>query len=98
MGRNGLIKNERHAVAIAAMTPFGVVVRIEHVSTTLPLGSFQRSHVLANANNSPSFTSKQTAAWPSRSSSTHRTHLRELGTYEISTHPGRQASGLPSRI
>jgi hypothetical protein len=38
---------------------FGVVVRIEQVSSAVPLGSFQRSHIPANANNSPSLTSKQ---------------------------------------
>jgi hypothetical protein len=48
------------------------VVRIEHVSTALPAGSFQRSHIPANANSSPSFTSKQYGCfafpmrWPSR--------------------------------
>jgi len=35
------------------------VVRIEHVSTALPAGSFHLSHSPANANNSPSLTSKQ---------------------------------------
>ena len=43
----------------AEVTAFGVVVRIEQVFTNLPLGSFQRSHNPANANNSPSLTSKQ---------------------------------------
>jgi len=38
---------------------FGVVVRIEQVSMVAPLGSLQRSHIPANANNSPSLTSKQ---------------------------------------
>ncbi len=43
----------------ADVTAFGVVVRIEQDLTQLPLGSFQRSHNPANANNSPSLTSKQ---------------------------------------
>ena len=38
---------------------FGVVVRMEQVSKGLPLASFQRSHIPANANNSPSLISKQ---------------------------------------
>src|ERR1019366_5266798 len=38
----------------AEVTAFGVVVRIEQLSTVLPLASFQRSHNPANANNSPS--------------------------------------------
>jgi hypothetical protein len=42
-----------------AVTAFGVVVRIEQDLTHCPLGSFQRSHSPANANNSPSLTSKQ---------------------------------------
>jgi hypothetical protein len=37
----------------------GVVVRIEHVFTHSPLGSFQRSRSPANANSSPALTSKQ---------------------------------------
>jgi len=41
------------------VTPLGVVVRIEQVLTQLPSGLFQRSHSPANANNSPSLTSKQ---------------------------------------
>jgi hypothetical protein len=41
------------------VTAFGDVVKIEQVSNALPLGSFQRSHIPANANNSPSSTSKQ---------------------------------------
>src|SRR5450755_4870738 len=41
------------------VTAFGVVVRIEQVLIQLPLGSFHRSHNPANANNSPSLTSKQ---------------------------------------
>lgn len=45
----------------AEVTAFGVVVRTAHVFTQLPLGSFQRSHIPANANNSPSLTSK--AVW-----------------------------------
>ena len=43
----------------ADVTAFGVVVRIEQVLTQLPLGSFQRSQIPANANNSPALTSKQ---------------------------------------
>src|SRR6202040_213182 len=42
-----------------AVTAFGVVVRIEQVSTALPLAFFQRSQIPAKANNSPSLTSKQ---------------------------------------
>ena len=42
-----------------AVTAFGVVVRIEHVFTQLPFGSFQPSHNPANASNSPPLTSKQ---------------------------------------
>jgi hypothetical protein len=42
-----------------AVTAFGVVVRIEQVSTELLLASFQRSQIPAKANNSPSLTSKQ---------------------------------------
>jgi hypothetical protein len=45
----------RHGGARAA----GVVVRIEQDLTHCPLGSFQRSHSPANANNSPALTSKQ---------------------------------------
>ena len=41
------------------VTAFGVVVRIEQDLTALPLGSLQRSHIPANANSSPSSTSKQ---------------------------------------
>jgi hypothetical protein len=44
---------------MAAVTAFGVVVRIERVSSIAPLGSFHLSHIPANANNSPPFTSKQ---------------------------------------
>jgi len=43
----------------AEVTAFGVVVRIEHDLIHCPLGSFQRSHSPAKANNSPSLTSKQ---------------------------------------
>ena len=43
----------------AEVTAFGVVVRIEQFLIQLPLGSFHRSHSPANANNSPSLTSKQ---------------------------------------
>jgi hypothetical protein len=43
----------------AEVTEFGVVVRIEQDLIQLPLASFQRSHNPANANNCPSFTSKQ---------------------------------------
>ena len=43
----------------AEVTAFGVVVRIEQDLIHCPLGSFQRSHSPANANNSPSLTSKQ---------------------------------------
>jgi hypothetical protein len=43
----------------AEVTAFGVVVRIEHDLSHCPLGSFQRSHSPANANNPPSLTSKQ---------------------------------------
>src|ERR1017187_2693304 len=46
----------------AAVTALGVVVRIEQVSTDLPVASFHRSHNPANANNCPSFTSKQNLA------------------------------------
>src|SRR6266700_5769223 len=42
-----------------AVTAFGIVVRIEQVSSVLPLASFHRSQIPANANNSPSLTSKQ---------------------------------------
>jgi len=47
-------------------------VRIEHDLSHCPLGSFQRSHSPAKANNSPSLTSKQNGCfdlplrWPSR--------------------------------
>ena len=53
------IKNHWHPVVHGEARAFGVVVRIEQVSTTLPLGSLHRSHIPANANNSPSSTSKQ---------------------------------------
>jgi hypothetical protein len=43
----------------AEVTAFGVVVRIEQDLTHCPLGSFQRFHSPANANNSPALTSKQ---------------------------------------
>jgi hypothetical protein len=43
----------------AEVTAFGVVVRIEHVVSHAPRGSFQRSHSPANANSAPSLTSKQ---------------------------------------
>ena len=43
----------------AEITAFGVVVKIEQVLIQLPLGSFQRSQIPANANNSPSLISKQ---------------------------------------
>jgi hypothetical protein len=33
------------------VTELGIVVRIEQVSNVLPVGSFQRSHSPANANN-----------------------------------------------
>src|SRR5438034_4727075 len=42
-----------------AVTAFGIVIRIEQVSSVLPLASFHRSQIPANANNSPSLTSKQ---------------------------------------
>ena len=45
--------------SIAAATELGVVVRIEHVSTVLPLASLRRSHNPGKANNSHSSTSKQ---------------------------------------
>ena len=56
---------------MAEVTAFGVVVRIEQVLIQLPLGSFQRSHIPANANNPPSLTSKQYGclAFPVRSHS-----------------------------
>jgi len=41
------------------VTAFGVVVRIEHDLIHCPLGSFQPSQRPANANKSPSLTSKQ---------------------------------------
>jgi hypothetical protein len=41
------------------VTAFGAVVRIEQVFIQPPLGSFQRSHNPANANNFPPLTSKQ---------------------------------------
>src|ERR1019366_2300379 len=44
---------------MAAVTAFGVVVRIEQVSIVLSLASFQRSQIPANANNFPSLTSRQ---------------------------------------
>jgi hypothetical protein len=43
----------------AAVTALGVVVRVEQVLTHCPLESFHPSHNPANANNSPSLTSKQ---------------------------------------
>jgi transposase len=43
----------------AVVTAFGVVVKIEQVSTESPFGFLQRSHIPANANTSPSPTSKQ---------------------------------------
>jgi hypothetical protein len=48
----------------AEVTAFGVVVRIEQVFTHCPLEFFQPSHSPANANNSPSFTSKQYGCFP----------------------------------
>lgn len=44
---------------LAAATAFGVVVRIEQVSTIFPVGSFHLSQIPANANSAPSLTSKQ---------------------------------------
>ena len=41
----------------AAVTAFGVVVKIEQDLTHCPLGSFERSHSPANANNFPALTS-----------------------------------------
>jgi hypothetical protein len=41
-----------------AVTAFGVVVRIEQVSSALPLAFYQRSQIPAKANSSPSLTSK----------------------------------------
>ena len=41
------------------VTALGVVVRIEHDLSHCPLGSLHRSYGPANANNSPSLTSKQ---------------------------------------
>jgi hypothetical protein len=38
---------------------FAVVVKIEQVSKGFPVASFQRSHIPAKANNSPSLISKQ---------------------------------------
>jgi hypothetical protein len=48
----------------AEVTAFGVVVSFERVFIQPPLGSFQRSHIPANANNSPSLTSKQYGCLP----------------------------------
>src|SRR5206468_8216856 len=44
---------------VAAVTEFGVVVRIEQVVNQVPPVSFQRSQSPANANSAPSLTSKQ---------------------------------------
>jgi hypothetical protein len=44
---------------IVEAAAFGVVVRMEQVLTQVPLASFQPSHNPANANNLPSFTSKE---------------------------------------
>ncbi len=52
------IKDEWHAVVDGEVSAFGVVVRIEQVSTALPVGFFHRSHIPANANKSLSSTSK----------------------------------------
>ena len=43
----------------AEVTAFGVVVRIEQVFDPVAVASFQRSHIPANANNSPPLISKQ---------------------------------------
>ena len=57
---------------MAAVTAFGVVVRIEQDLTHCPPGSFHRSHIPAKANSSPSSNSKQNGClavpvfWPSR--------------------------------
>src|ERR1017187_7764634 len=87
----------------ADVTAFGVVVRIEQVLIQLLLGSFQRSHNPANANNSPSLTSKQYGClvFPVRTlhvATTRKTRLRGSGSGEISTHRGRRASWLPFLI
>src|SRR5581483_10428850 len=41
------------------VTELAVVVRIEQLSIAVPFRSLQQSHIPANANNSPPFTSKQ---------------------------------------
>jgi hypothetical protein len=47
----------------ADVRAFGVVVRIAQVSAVFPLGSFQRSHIPANANNSVMMQFEK--VWPS---------------------------------
>lgn len=54
-------EDHRHSVVSGGVTAFGLVVSIEQLLIQSPLGSFQRSHSPANANSSPSLTSKQLA-------------------------------------
>ena len=51
------VKNDWHAVMHGGGHGIRGVVRIEQVSTVSPFGPRQRSHIPANANNSPSATS-----------------------------------------
>jgi hypothetical protein len=76
------------------VTVLGVVVRIEQVSTDLLLASLQRSHSPANANNSPSLTSKQYGCFAFPGATVRKIRLRGSGTCEISTHRGTQALHL----
>ena len=49
---------------MAETTAFGVVVRIEHVFTQLPLGSFQRSQIPANVKAEQATTEAQSVIVP----------------------------------
>jgi hypothetical protein len=50
---------DRGQRSTGAVTAFGVVVRIEQFSTASALALIQQSQIPANANNSPSLTSKE---------------------------------------
>ena len=77
---------------------FGVVVRIEHDLIHCPLGSFQRSHSPANANNAPSLTSKQNGCFVQPLRCHRKTRLPGPGTYDWSSDREKQASSLRSPI
>src|SRR6266567_8350763 len=62
----------------ADVTAFGVVVRIEQVSSHFPPASFQRSHIPANANNTPSLTSKQYGCLAFHSGDDYTAHRNSL--------------------